>query len=369
VAKNKREDEAMGGLKRVSRMLGLGALLLFSGTAWAEQEPFYKGKTITVLVGLDAGGTVDVFARMFTQVIQTHLKGSRTIIVQNMPGAGGLLATNYLADKAKPDGTTILWGPWDPLAQALKLPNMRTRYETLEFLGGTGDTRVLYASSASIPGGLQKPSDIAKADMLVVGALNPTDFSGLLAHLALGVLGVKDKMIIGYKGGNDVFLAMQKGEVNFHSTSIATFRGRNSDYIKSGNGLGIAYLVATNADGRFEPNPFIKEMPAFPDLYREVHGRPPSGELWEATNWLIGQIGEMTYVGLAPHGTPGEALSELRAAYAAAANDPAFIEKSIQMNGLPYSFVDVARGSEIFASLAKVSPGVLATLNKVIDTR
>ena len=352
-----------------SMRLGAAALALAAAPASAQTGEYYKGKTLTVLVGLNAGGTVDLFARLFSQYIQKHLPGQPGVIVQNMPGAGGLLATNYLAERAKPDGQTILWGPWDPLAQALKLPNMRARYEAFEFLGGTGDTRVLYARTDSVPGGLKKPADIAKADLLTVGALNATDPSGLLAHLALGVLGVKDRMIVGYRGGNDVFLAMQRGEIHFHSTSITTFRSRNADFIKSGQGMGIAYLAPVDGSGKVQPNPFITEMPAFPDLYREIHGRAPSGPLWDATNWLINQIGEMTFVGLAPRGSPPEALAELRAAYAAAANDAEFNKQSVSMNGLPYTFVTVARGQEIFASLAGVSPEVLATLTKVVDVK
>ena len=346
------------------------ALLSAPHSASAQQAgEFYKGKNITVLVGLNAGGTVDLFARMFSQYLQKHLPTQPSIVVQNMPGAGGLQATNFVSERAKPDGLTILWGPWDPLAQAMKLPNMRARYENFEFLGGTGDTRVLYARTDIIPGGMKKPADVAKAGLLNVGALNPTDPSGLLAHLALGVLGIKNKLIIGYRGGNDVFLAMQRDEVQFHSTSITTFRSRNADFIKSGQGMGIAYLAPVDASGKVETNPFIKEMPAFPDLYREIHGKAPSGALWDATNWLVNQIGEMTFVGLAPRGVPAEALSELRAAYAAAANDPDFTKQSVAMNGLPYSFVDVARGQQIFASLANVSPEVLETLNKVVDTK
>ncbi|MDP2356262.1 MAG: tripartite tricarboxylate transporter substrate-binding protein [Beijerinckiaceae bacterium] len=346
------------------------AFLNVSQPAFAQQSgEFYKGKTITVVVGLNAGGTVDLFARMFSQYLQKHIPTQPPIVVQNMPGAGGLLATNFVSERAKPDGLTILWGPWDPLAQAMKLPNMRARYENFEFLGGTGDTRVLYARTDIIPGGMKKPADIAKAGLLNVGALNPTDPSGLLAHLALGVLGVKDKLIIGYRGGNDVFLAMQRGEVQFHSTSITTFRSRNADFIKSGQGMGIAYLAPVDASGNVQANPFITEMPAFPDLYREIHGKAPSGALWDATNWLVNQIGEMTFVGLAPRGVPAEALAELRAAYAAAANDSAFTKQSVSMNGLPYSFVNVARGQQIFASLANVSPEVLDTLKQVVDIK
>ncbi len=88
-------------------------------------------------------------------------------------------------------------------------------------------------------------------------------------------------MIVGYRGGNDVFLAMQRGEIHFHSTSITTFRSRNAAFIKSGQGMGIAYLAPVDAQGKLHLNPFITEMPAFPDLYREIHGRAPSGPLWE----------------------------------------------------------------------------------------
>ncbi len=77
----------------------------------------------------------------------------------------------------------------------------------------------------------------------------------------------------------------------------------------------------------------------------------------------------MTFVGFAPKGTPAEALAELRAAYAAAANDPEFEKQSVSMNGLPYTFVNVARGQQIFASLANVTPEVLATLTQVVDVK
>ena len=335
----------------------------------AQAEDYFKGKTITVLVGLDAGGTVDVFARTLSQVLQKYIPGSPPIVVQNMPGAGGLLATNYLAEKAKPDGLTILWGPWDPLAQAMHAPTLRARYETMEFLGGTGDIRILYGRSDVIPGGLKAPADIAKAKELIVGVLNPTDQSGLLAHLSLKVLGINDKIVMGYRGGNDVFLAMQRGEVQFHSTSIATFRTRNADFVKSGTGMGIAYLAPVAADGTFVRNESIKDMPAFPDLYRQVHGKMPSGPVWEATNWLTNQVGEMTFVGLAPHGTPPEALAELRAAYEAAAKDPDFVQQSIKLNGLPYTFVDQQRGAAIFRSLAGVSPEIVSVLKDITEAK
>src|SRR5262249_37473243 len=214
----------------------------------------------------------------------------------------------------------------------------------------------------TVPGGIKAPRDIVRADNVILGALNRTDISGLLPKLVLQVLGIKHRMIVGYRGGNDVFLAMQRGEVQFHSTSISTFPSRNPAFIKSGEGTGIAYLVAVDRNGQYEQSRYITEMPAFPDLYREINGRLPAGPDWDALNWLTNQTGEMTFAGFAPRGTPPAALAALRAGFEAASNDPEFIADSIKRNGVPFTFVNVARGQAVLRSLADVTPQVLATL-------
>ena len=339
--------------------------LAAAGPAFA-QDGYYVNKTVRVIVGLEAGGTVDTFARIFATYLRKHIPGNPAILVQNMPGAGGKTATNHVFERAPPDGLTILYGPWDPLAQALADQGLRARYENFEFLGGTGDIRVLYARTDAVPGGLKAPTDIVRADNVALGALNNTDISGLLPHLALSVLGVKHKMIVGYRGGNDVFLAIQRGEIQVHSTSITTFRGRNAAFVKSGEGIGVAYLVPVDQNGRYETSKFITEMPAFPDLYKQVRGAMPSGAMWDALNWLTNQIGELTFVGLAPPATPDSLTAILRRAYEAASNDPEFIAESTRRYGMPYSYIGVARGRAVFRSLADVSPGVLGTLRTAI---
>jgi len=173
-------------------------------------------------------------------------------------------------------------------------------------------------------------------------------------------------MIVGYRGGQDVFLAMQRGEVQFHSTSISTFRSRNAAFVKSGDGVGIAYLVAVDRNGGYQRSQYITEMPAFPDLYKEVHGKLPSGPDWDALNWLTSEIGEMTYVGFAPHGTPPAALAALRMGFEGASHDPEFVDDAIKRNGVPFTFVTVPRGQAIFRSLADVTPEVLATVRTAI---
>jgi hypothetical protein len=340
--------------------------LMAAGQPAIAQGDYYAGKTLRVIVGLEAGGTVDTFARTFSGYLRKHIPGNPTILVQNMPGAGGKTATNHVFERAAPDGLTMLYGPWDPLAQALGDQGLRARYEKFEFLGGTGDIRVVYGRRDMIPGGIKSPADIVKAQSVVLGSLNNTDISGLLPHLALRTLGVKHKLVVGYRGGNDVFLALQRGEVNVHSTSITTFRGRNAAFVKSGDGVGIAYLVPVDGSGRYEVSKFITEMPAFPDLYKQVHGKTPSGAMWEALNWLTNQTGELTFVGLAPPATPAAPLAILRKSDDAASNDPEFVAESTKRFGMPYTYIDVERGRGVFNSLAGVQGSVLTTLRAAI---
>ena len=352
----------------MNRALSISATLLALGTAPLAAQPgdFYAGKTLRIVVGLEAGGTADTFVRTFSTYLRKHIAGNPTILVQSMPGAGGLVATNFLREKAPPDGLTILYNPWDPLAQALSDQRLRARYQDFEYLGGIGDTRVNYVRADSVPDGVKKPADIMRSEMMVVGALSVTDISGILARMSLDVLGVKNKVITGYRGGADIYLALQRGEVQLHNTSVTTFRSRSAAFVKSGQGIGINYFAAVDGQGNLERNKFITEMPAFPDLYREVHGKMPSGELWDAMNWLTNQIGEMTFAALAPRGVAPAALEALRQGFERAANDAEFVKDSLAKNGIPYSYVSVPRGGEVIRSLAEVSPGVITSLRASI---
>src|SRR5262249_58271076 len=110
-----------------------------------------------------------------------------------------------------------------------------------------------YGRTDTVPGGVKKASDLMKAENVILGALNYTNQSGLLPHLALDVLGVKHRVIVGFRGGAGVFLAMQRGELNIHSTSIATFRGRSGAFITSGEGGGFTHLVPVGKARRLAP--------------------------------------------------------------------------------------------------------------------
>lgn len=349
-------------------VLGICLLMGFCIIHSSAYAAFYDGKTITIMVGLRPGGTVDTFARSFAQYWEKHIPGNPSIVVKNLPGSGGMKATNFVFEKAKPDGMTILWGPWIPVAQALGTPAFRARYEDFIFLGGTGDTRVSYTRTDVIPGGLKQPSDVMQAKGFKIGGNSPTDLNDILSRLSLDVLGVKYEYVTGYRGGSGIFAAMKRNEVHCTQTSITTFRTRSADFIKSGEGAGLFYLVGVDSKGNYKKNPHIHEMPAFPDLYKQIHGKMPSGELWDALNWLVNLAGELTFCGFAPPGTPKEAVAALRTGYAKAAQDEGFVKASVKKFNIPYSFVDVDTGLSIIASLRDVDPAVITTLKKVVES-
>jgi hypothetical protein len=343
------------------------ALVALPAAAAAQTGDYFAGKTLRVIVGLEAVGTADVFVRGFSLQLRKHVPGNPVVVVvQNMTGAGGSVAANYTYERAAPDGLTIVFNTFHPLAQALGDPSMRARYDQFEYVGAIGDIRVNYMRTDTVSGGAKTPADIMKADTIVVGALSHSDFSGTLGQLSLKVLGVKYKPVVGYRGGADIFLAMQRGEVHFHNTSIGTFRSRSAAFIKSGQGLGISYLVPVDASGNYERSKHVTEMPAYPDLYKEIHGKLPTGTDWDAFNWLTNQVGELAFIALAPPKTPAAALEALRLGFERATHDPDFVRETVKRNAIPYTYVSVPHGQAIIRDLANVSRTVVETLRASI---
>ena len=370
-APSRKSEGRMMKLMRSRNSTSWMAALFFmtaAGTASAQtKQDFYAGKQLNVIVSLAPGGTVDNFVRMLTPYLRKHIPGTPNVIVQNMAGAGGMLATNYIAEKATPDGLTVIYGPWDPLAQALGQTSLRVRYENLRYYGGFADTRILYARTDTVPGGMKTPADIAKAPMVAVGAQNATDLSGLLSAVALDLLKVKNKFVMGYRGGTEVFLALQRGEVQMHNTSIGTFRTRNANFIKSGEGMAICYLAGVDAEGKFNKNPSVPDMLALPELYREINGTLPRSLEWETMGWLTNMFTDMAYIGLGPPKMPEPALADLRIGFQKAITDPDFVAQAVKSNGVPYEPVPPERAATIFASLSNVKPEVLATARRWLD--
>jgi hypothetical protein len=344
-------------------LFGITALL---AAAPAGAQDYYKDKTVSIMVGLAAGGTIDTFARQFAAYWSKHTPGNPTMIVKNMTGGGGMNATNFVYEAAAKDGLTLYFGTWFPLAQALKTPGFRSRYENFHFLGGIADTRISYSRTDVIPGGLKRPADIAKVKELWIGGNAATGGAHLQSRIPLDVLGINYKQIVGYRGGSDMLLALERNEIQYTGTSIGTFRTRNAEFIRSGTGMGLFYLVPVNADGTFKRNELITEAPAFPDLYREIHGKMPSGPEWEALNWFSTLLGTVNYIALAPPGTPAAAVADLRIGFDRLSKDPTLNADGQKRNGVPYEWVDVETGQRVM-TLLDADPKVVTTFQRLLD--
>lgn len=192
------------------------AIAMLGATAQAQTAAdFYKGKTMTIVVGASTGGGVDLFARLVARHLGKHVPGNPTVIVQNMPGAGSLVAAKHLYTIAPKDGTqlaSVLPGAFfDPLFNP-QPGDSRDKYDPTKFnfIGnGNAESLVCLARTDSP---IQKNEDMYEKEFIV-----GTPGGGSLVHVYTTVLknllGAKLKIVTGYPGTKEIVLAVQNGEV------------------------------------------------------------------------------------------------------------------------------------------------------------
>lgn len=356
-----------GSRSAIAAFALLAGLSLTQAPAQA-QTPYYEGKTIKVVVGLRAGGTADTFIRTFTDYWQKYIPGQPTMIVENMPGSGNLLATNHVYEAVEPDGLTLVYGPWVPTAQALGLPELRADYSKFSFIGASSDIRVSYMRK-DVPPGIEEPAEIANVETFNVGGNAPTDFVDLMSRMSLDLLGVDYNYVTGYQGGSDLYAAILRNEVQYANTSYGTLVTRSADFIApEGDGIPVYYFCTRDASGEFVRKELEGDIPCFVDLYEEIHGEPPSGQLWVTLDWFVELAAKVTFLALAPPGTPEEAVAALREGFYEAAADEELQQVFIERSGLPVDFVPVAEGPAALEVLANTSDEIKATLKEYVET-
>jgi tripartite-type tricarboxylate transporter receptor subunit TctC len=197
------------------RRLAIGAALFVTWTANAPAAPvddFYKGKTVTLLVGGSAGGGYDTLGRAIAHYIGRHIPGNPSIVVEDMPGAGGLLAMDYLFHTAVHDGSVIALvenGP--PLAPLFGVKQARYDATKFNWLGTPSIETAVTLVWHTVP---VNSLDDLKTHATTMGASGTNSTQAFYTRLIDAVLGTKMKAINGYKGLNDTFLAMERGEID-----------------------------------------------------------------------------------------------------------------------------------------------------------
>jgi tripartite-type tricarboxylate transporter receptor subunit TctC len=192
--------------------LAAALFLTLSRPAIADDiENFYRGKTVTVLISYTAGGGYDLYARVLARYLSKHIPGNPTIVPENMPGAGGLRASNYLYNAALKDGTVI--GTFSRSIPTMPLITNTVNFDGREFswIGSmSNDTSMCLTGSKSA---VKTWQDMLTMPVVMGGQYAAAD-SDIYAHLYNNVFGAKIKLVSGYPGTNDITLAMLRGEVD-----------------------------------------------------------------------------------------------------------------------------------------------------------
>jgi tripartite-type tricarboxylate transporter receptor subunit TctC len=249
------------------RLLFIAAALVVSvdlfcaSTVRAQTIPFYKDKTIRIIVGFTPGGLYDQYARILSRHMPKYIPGTPNIIVQNMPGAGSLTATNYVYGVAKPDGLTLgMPGSGIYLDQMLGRKEATFDVTKLAWLGSV-DQRdlVLYMKADSQWKSIE---DILNAsEPAKCGATGTSDLTTIMVNILEETIGAKFNNVRGYPGGVEIDLAIEKGEIHCRGTGITTHFAREPYFTwhKSGFDRHIVQ-TGTKKDPRLPDAPTLVEL-------------------------------------------------------------------------------------------------------------
>jgi tripartite-type tricarboxylate transporter receptor subunit TctC len=235
-------------------ILPLGSL----ATLEAQSEPFFKGKTIKIVVGFTPSGFYDRWARVVARHMGKYIPGNPEIIVQNMPGAASVVAANYVYGVAKPDGLTVGM-PSANIYMDQLVGREETKFDVRRFQWiGTQDKRhLVFYIRSDTP--YKSVGDIIKAkEPPKCGETGTTSSGYLLTRIVDEVLGGKLNMVLGYPGGAEIDLAVEKGEVVCRGMSIDPYFGREP-FISWGKKGFVRLLLQTGSkrDARAKEIPTI----------------------------------------------------------------------------------------------------------------
>jgi tripartite-type tricarboxylate transporter receptor subunit TctC len=305
-------------IKEIKRTVLLGvAALGVSFSAAGSQEVDFKGKTITVLVGSEVGGGTDASARLIAPFLQKYLPGQPSVVVQNVPGAGGIKAANFFVQRAAPDGLTVLNGSismLDPLTAGGK--NAQYDTKTLKYVGGVGrGGGAIFATKDAVA----RLHDKSKAPVVIGSALAVPRSIMQPALWAIEYLGWNAKWIVGYKGTNDVMLALDRGEIDMTSTGNLF---QIKDRLKDGQ-LKLVTQSGYLSGGKLLAREDYGDTPLFPNQMKGKIKDPiaqKAYDYWEALNngdkWMA-----------LPPATPDNIVATYQNAFAKMSKDPEFLEK------------------------------------------
>lgn len=335
--------------KTLARAL-LGALLS-TGVASAQSvEEFYRGKTISMVIGLSAGGDYDLRARLLTRHMPRHIPGNPAMVPRNMPGAGGMAAANWLMKVAPRDGTVILMVTQNmPLAQALGLSGVDFDARRFNWLGNTTDTPNVISVWA---GAGVRSVEEARHKELSIAATGVGTGSYYYPIAANEVAGTKFKLVPGYPGGNEMNLAMERGEVDGRgSNSWAAWKATRPQWLKEGK---IVNLIQIG----LKRHPELADVPLLLELATNDIDR-------RAMALISAETAIARAIATTPD-APADRVEALRRAFDATMKDPQLLAEAEQQRFdlSPATGEDVQK---IVADIVAAGPEVVARARSIVQ--
>ncbi len=336
----------MSGLvERIAGSVFGFAVLLTAGAAPARAQDFYAGKTISIIVS--GAGAYENYARMLARFMPKYLPGSPAMIVQSMPGGGGLRAANFLAKIAPKDGTTIAATHGAILTSALLAPEV-TEFDVRSFgsIGNiTRDTFLSYIWSTAP----HRSIEDARTTELIVGGGSVGGAGIDLAILVRDVLGYKLKIVSGYKGSADTKLAMERGEIQgTMGNTISSLR--TAGWLDGGQVRVILQLG----------NKPHRDFPNVP-LYSSITRTDEERQMLE----VIAVRNEIAKPYFAPPGIPAARLEMLRRAFDSSIREPEFVAEAARQNMEIEDSLTGEQLTEAIARITKTPPSVVQKLNSL----
>ena len=307
-------------MKTIWILLAL-VLSLVTGADLSAQSPFYQGKTVSIIVGTKTGDVYDLYARLLAQHMPKYIPGNPNIIVQNMPGAASLIAANHVYNVAKPDGLTL--GAIYPALyfdQVIGRTEVRFDWSKFSWIGSPVTSNHLLYMRADAPyktiGDILKASDPPKC-----GATGTTSTAYYVPKLLEEVIGTKFNVVTGYQAGQDIDLAVERGEVICRAFTITAFFAREPFHTWRNKGF-VRVLMQT---GR-KRDPKLADVPTIYELMDQYKARDSARHL--AT--LVLAAGDFGRPYVLPPKTPADRVNIFREAFAKAIKDETVLADAVK---------------------------------------
>lgn len=343
------------GAQSMARLLVmlLSATLVTTTAAHADERvaSFYRGKTVTLIVGTAPGAAYDLVGRTVAQSMLKRIPGEPSLVVQNMPGAASLIMVNQLYNRAPRDGATFgLALNSILLEQRLQLyvgtgSNVQFDLAKLGWIGSPSrQPNVMWVWHTASP----KTFSDLRSMPVKLGATSPSADSAVVPSMTNRLLGTKVGVITGYKGLADIFIAAERGEIEGNSTPLSSMTSGRADDVRAGKFRFLAQFGAKRA-------PFLNDVPTGIELARDQKAR----NVLE----LFALKFEAAYPFILPPDVPAERTSALRKAFDETMADAQFQEQA-KRAGFD---VDAMTGAEITALITRIAAANADTVAALAD--